>query len=223
MRRNGCRQRKREALGELSADSDSRGGAFLLEGRAHREQREERERVRDRVGGERDRPPDAVEDAADRGPAMPTLAERACCTPTAAGSSAGGTTARVAPTELAPKNTSPVPSTKRDHGHDPEHRRRPRRRRRAHRATARAGRRPASMIRRRGQRSAATPATSPSSGLGRRRANETSPAFARRVREGEREQRIGDTCERAAGGGEELAGLEQDEVAVPAASVMPNS
>ena len=54
-----------KALGELPADADRRREALLLEGRPHREQREEGERVRDRVGGERDRPSDAVEDTAE--------------------------------------------------------------------------------------------------------------------------------------------------------------
>ena len=108
---------------------------------------------------------------------MPTLAERACCTPTAAGSSAGGTTARVAPTELALKNTSPVPSTNAITGTTQNAGSTATTTASAPSDVARSTSAP-SMIRRRGQRSAATPATSPRSGLGRRRANETSPAFA---------------------------------------------
>ena len=146
---------------------------------------------------------------------MPTLAERACCTPTAAGSSAGGTTARVAPTELAPKNTSPVPSTSAITGttqntgstatttaSTPSDA--------ARRTSA------ASMIRRRGQRSAAIPATQPEQ-RARQEAGERDEACLRGgVGEGEGEQRVGDAREGAACGGEELAGLEEDEVTVPA-------
>ena len=66
VRRNRRPQRKRNALGEPRAQRGAVGLALLLERRPHREQRDGRERVGERVDGERERAGDPEERAAER-------------------------------------------------------------------------------------------------------------------------------------------------------------
>ena len=187
----------------------------LLEGRPHREQREERERVRHGVDGERDRRPDAVERRrriealrCRRSPSAPAARR-----PRPAARQAARTGARRADRSSRRRTRRPCPRRARS-------RARPRTPARPRPTTANV---PSDSARRhvaaehdppRGQRSAATPATSPRSAARQETRERDEPAFAGEcVR-----ARAADTrsCERAAGGGEQLAGLEQDEVAVPA-------
>ena len=190
--------------------------ALLLEARAHEEQRERREGVRDRVGEERHPARNAEQRAPDAGGAASrTTAPRACERLAASASCDCGTTARKAPLLPARKKTPAVESTN---------------------ATTRISQNDAwwriaavaSSADRRGadgvgddhqraagrQRSAATPAGRLNS---EHRPEHDRPDVAGllcRMRDREREQRVRDAGHVRAERREELPGLKQHEVAV---------
>ena len=175
MRRNGCRQRKRKTLGELSADADSRRRDAPA-GRASASRAARGTRTRTRLRRQRTESPARCRRGRRRSEALRCRRSPTRLLHADRGRQlAGGTTARVAPTVLAPKKTSPVPSmsaitgTTQNTGRPRHDGQRTERQRaqdvgREHDPPAR----PAS---------AATPATSPSSGSAGD-AKRASPAFA---------------------------------------------
>ena len=180
VRRNGWPQRKRKPSAICARSGAAVDLARLLERRAHRAERQDRERIRHRVGEKRDGATEAEERAAERRPGKQDDRRRApVCAPTAAGSWRARHDRAQCSGRRCAEEDGARPFDERDERDLPE--RRPGAAGSSSTRLAIASARTPSaaiIIRLRFQRSAAMPAGSAKSASGISRANETMPAFA---------------------------------------------